>query len=428
MLRPSVKASNAHVSAAALACLAPLFPLVVAATDPSSSSSWTAHSLRHVLALLLPLDRLGDTKPATRDLVREALVSAAHAALTLGVDAGSKSKDGGPWAFIERGVQEHGFASKNAKAREQVRSLSLTRATTSARLTLDPSQALHFLAAVRCPPASTSAAPALPPLRPFTPLLLPLLADPDPAVRALALSTTLAVFSHPSVSPAAKADLKKELVRLDVPKKVQEQVLAGVLGGAGAGAGSGASAQERSPSRASDEAPARAVARAASTSSAASSSGPAAPARRLTRSQAASASQGSTGASSSSASTSAAAPPTPALLAPLPAAAFPSDPSAVHAPSSSTEPPPVYLASEADLRAEFGAMHAAFAGKETEHNWVARDGHVARMRGMLRGGVARGELRGAFAQGVREVQDGIMRTVRPSLLFPLRLSSSCRAS
>ncbi|GAA5833823.1 hypothetical protein JCM9279_001634 [Rhodotorula babjevae] len=384
VLRPLVKVTNAHVSAAALACLAPLFPLVVA-TDPSS-----AHSLRHILALLLPLDRLGDTKPTTRDLVREALVSAARAALTLGVDAGNKAKDGGPWTFVERGVQEHGFASKNPKAREQ---------------------ALHFLAAVRCPsaePASRSA-PALPPLRPFTPLLLPLLADPDPAVRALALSTTLAVFSHPAVSPAAKADLKKELARLDVAKKVQEQVLAGVLGGAaGAGAGAGSSAQERSPSRASDEARARAGA--TSTSSAASSAGPTAPARRLTRSQAASASASQGSATSNSSASTSAAPPPPSLLAPLPAAAFPSDPSAVHAPSSGAEPPPVYLASEADLRAEFGAMHDAFAGKETEHNWVARDGHVARMRGMLRGGVARGELREAFAQGVREVQGGIMRT------------------
>lgn len=119
VLRPCVKATNQHVATAALACLPPLFPLLVP-TDPSSSSS-TAHSLRHSLSLLLPLDRLGDAKPATRGLVRQALVSAASASLRLGVDAGSKTKDGGPWALIEKGVHEHGFASKNARAREQVR-------------------------------------------------------------------------------------------------------------------------------------------------------------------------------------------------------------------------------------------------------------------------------------------------------------------
>lgn len=287
---------------------------------------------------------------------------------------------------------------------------------------------------MRCPaPDSTT---PLPPLRPFTPLLLPLLSDPDASVRSLALQTTIAVFCHPSVTPAAKADLKKAMAKLDVAKKVQDQVLGAVLGGGGARAG----ALERSPSQASlssagggtdsssraGSAPARSI---GSSSVAAAE----APPRRLTRSQAAS--QGSASTASTSAGAAAGpgtAPHTPSLLASLPASAFPSDPSAVHAPSSTGDVPPVLIASEADLRAEFARMHAAFEGKETEHNWVERDRNVARVRGMLLGGVAEGELRGPFVQCVREVQDGIMRTVRLSLSFPLslslRLAVGCRAS
>ncbi|GAA6047364.1 hypothetical protein JCM3770_001267 [Rhodotorula araucariae] len=398
VLRTSLKASNAHVSAAALACLPPLFPLLVpAGANPSHPSSSTAHSLRSALALLLPLDRLGDAKPATRQLARQGVVSAAITCLRLGVDAGAKAKDGGPWALVERGIHEYGFASKNAKAREQERAGTLG--------------ALHFLAAIRCPPPDSIV--PLPPLRPFTPLLLPLLSDPDSSVRSLALHTTVAVFSHASVTPAAKADLKKAMAKLDVAKKVQEQILGAVLGGAVA------ASLERSPSEAS-------LASTGGASEGSSSRGvaprmnggasvPDGPVRRLTRSQAAS-SHGPP-----SASVSATAPHTPSLLASLPAAAFPADPSAVHV-SAAGDLAPVYVASEADLRSEFAQMHAAFDGKETEHNWMARDRHVATIRGMLLGGVADGELRAAFVQCVKEVQDGIMRTAA-SLRTTLAISA-----
>lgn len=41
----------------------------------------------------------------------------------------------------------------------------------------------------------------------------------------------------------------------------------------------------------------------------------------------------------------------------------------------------VYIASVKDLDMEFSKMHAAFEGKETEHNWQARERHVQRIRG-----------------------------------------------
>ncbi|GEM09879.1 armadillo-type fold domain containing protein [Rhodotorula toruloides] len=356
LVRQSLKSNNSHVSNAALACLPPLFALLVSADfDPTRSTASTVSSLTYILktifSLLLPLDKLGDAKASTRELARESVISAGEVSLRLGVAAGtgaSRDKEG-PWQFIERGMQEHGFQSKNGKAREQ---------------------ALHFLGAIRCPP-SGSIFP-LPPLRPFTPLLLPLLSDSDSTVRSLALHTCIAVFTHPSVSPAAKADLKQAMVKMDVSKRVQEQILAAVLGGS-------TPATERSPS------------------------------------------QGSLTSSAAVAQSSSSTRRHPSLLSSLPAAAFLADTAAVHTPSSD-DLAPVFVASERDMIAEFEAMKSGFEGKETEHNWMARDRSIARIRGMLLGGVAEGDLRGVFAQCVREAQEGIIR-VSSSLRTTLAISA-----
>ncbi|GAA5887225.1 hypothetical protein JCM5296_004568 [Sporobolomyces johnsonii] len=358
-LKLSLKSNNAHVSFAALSSLPPLFPLLVPAdhdAPPSSpSASSLAHTLRHSFAALLPsvADKLGDAKLPTRETAREALVSAARASLRLGINAGvgtGKDKEG-PWGYLER-------------------------------------SALHFLLAVRTP-SSPSSVP-LPPLRPFTPLLLPLLSDSDPSVRSLALAATITIFTAPSVAPAAKADLKKAMLKLDVPKKVQDQILSAVLGSGGGGG----VAIERSPSQGSTSSLGGRSdsSRGASASSRpASSPPPGGPATRTrTRAQHAQTQP-------------------PSLLSSLPAAAFPSDPSAVHAPSSS-DISPVYLASERDLREQVERMKPCFEGKETEHNWMERDRSVATLRGMLLGGVAKGELVEAYVRAVKELQDGIIKT------------------
>ena len=47
----------------------------------------------------------------------------------------------------------------------------------------------------------------------------------------------------------------------------------------------------------------------------------------------------------------------------------------------------VHIASGKDLESEFAKMIPHFEGKETEHNWGAREASIVRARGMLRGGV-----------------------------------------
>lgn len=135
-LKLNLRAPNAQVSFAALSCLpaflAQLVPAAAAASDGSpapSSPTQAAHNLKHALVALLPLDKLVDSKERVRDAAREATVSAARAALRLGVHAGSTISSGsangqaskdGPWPYLEDKVREMAFHSKSPKAREQV--------------------------------------------------------------------------------------------------------------------------------------------------------------------------------------------------------------------------------------------------------------------------------------------------------------------
>lgn len=198
-------------------------------------------------------------------------------------------------------------------------------------------------------------------------------------MRALALRATVDIFSAPSVTPAARADLKKEMIRLDVGRKVQDTILAAVLGGglerAPSGTSLGASATSTTQATPSSR-------EAASTTPRAKDDGTPSAVRPTTTS-------------------------TPSLPT-LPAAAFLADPSSV--PGPILEIQPVYVASEKDLANEFEQMKPAFEGRESEHNWMARDRSVATMRGMVQGGVQE-KFAEAFLAGVKGVQEGILKTV-----------------
>lgn len=354
-LKPCVKSSNSLVSNHALAVLEPYFAAL------GGGEHHALNTLKYALTQLVPWEKLADAKPATRTSAARVVIAAAHASL-LHSNAASHHKDSSaPWTLVEAGLKEHGFSSKNARAREQ---------------------AVHILATLRANSTSAESTDrALPPLRPFTPLLLPLLADADPHVRAAALDSTIRIFTDLAVSDAARADLKKEMQRIGVAPKLQDQILAQVLGG-------GSQFHDRSPSSGGG-------------SSSPSSVTTAAPAVHSSR-----APTGNVTTSSTAASTSTS---LPGGSAPTPSA------------STSTSAPdlaPVYIASERDLDAEFAAMRAGFEGRETEHNWTARDRSVARMRGMIVGGVTgRGDLCEAFVRNVRDVQEGIIKTVRLFLVL-----------
>ncbi|GAA5983211.1 hypothetical protein JCM10908_000198 [Rhodotorula pacifica] len=380
-LKPSLKSSNSLISSNALAALEPFFFSIGSSSSP--------YSLKYALSQLLPWDKLADAKPATRQLATRAIIAAGRASLAHSNSHAAPDSTGSPWSIVEVGLREHGFASKNARAREQ---------------------ALHILVALRCPspspddPAHDPVAHPLPPLRPFTPLLLPLLGDADPSVRSVALESTIRIFADSTrVSDAARADLKKEMQRLEVSHKVQEQVLGQVFGreaqtleqersASPTASGSSAGSRTRSVNGLGGSSSLLATT-SASGASKVGRSPPVSTTSRLSASDSA---------------------PVPAPVASTSSSAL--APTPPPSSSSSTDIPPVYIASPSDLEAEFSAMQAGFEGRETEHNWTARDRSIARMRGMLVAGITRDEhherkgLREAFVRCVKEVQEGIIKT------------------
>ncbi|GAA5825632.1 hypothetical protein JCM10212_003583, partial [Sporobolomyces blumeae] len=109
VLRPLLKSNNAHLAAAALHVL----PAFVDNADAND-----AH-FESVVSSLAPalVDKLGDAKLATRDTARDALVRLADKALAEGQSRGKEGAS--PWTLVEQEIIEHGFHSKNPKAREQ---------------------------------------------------------------------------------------------------------------------------------------------------------------------------------------------------------------------------------------------------------------------------------------------------------------------
>jgi len=185
------------------------------------------------------------------------------------------------------------------------------------------------------------------------------LEDSDGSVRDCARESVIQIFTGPTVTDAARADLKKEMVKKGVRKNIQEAILTRLLAGAVAGA----------------------------TSSLAAST-----------SEVVDGTQG--GGPSLKASVADSVPPNAGLATSRIGAAHPLTRSAT-APAgvlASDEQPPassstddsvkaVYVASARDVESEIAEMTPHFEGKETEHNWQQRDKAIAKLRGMLKGGV-----------------------------------------
>ncbi|KAF6762767.1 clasp N terminal-domain-containing protein [Ephemerocybe angulata] len=186
------------------------------------------------------------------------------------------------------------------------------------------------------------------PIRPFLSLLVDCLEDTDAHVRDCARTSVVDLFSGPHVTDAARADLKKEMTKKNVRKTIVDGVLSKLLSGQASNSTphtkeylppSMMLAGKRPRSRSTTQANVR------ETFSRPESRG------------------------------AAASPPPP--------------PPQPQTPSTSDSPDvqPAYIASTRDLESEFAAMAKPFEGKESEHNWAARDAAVQRVRGMIKGDV-----------------------------------------
>ncbi|CEH13585.1 protein stu1 [Ceraceosorus bombacis] len=187
-------------------------------------------------------------------------------------------------------------------------------------------------------------------LKPILPNLVDLLSDADGPTREAARQSVVALFAP--APAAAKTDLKKELERKQVRKQTADPLLASVFAGVVeppadlAGADGDAELQAGSAAR-------PGISRAAPT-------GP----QTMARGE-----------------------PTP---------------------SAQDDVPMVYVASRADIERTFAPMQAIFEGKETEHNWAARETSMIKIRGILRTGTAE-KLGQSLAKEIRGLGAGICK-------------------
>ncbi|KAG2013897.1 hypothetical protein CC2G_010761 [Coprinopsis cinerea AmutBmut pab1-1] len=353
-----LRISNQHLTSATLYALPPLLPLIITrnvainnsqSTPNASSSSGTSGlidvpTLRYVLMSFLPpggiIDRLGD-KERPQAKAREALVILGGYAFRAGGASNMTSKSGKgvetPLMIFERFLREAGLASKVWKVREQ------------SILTLVNIRRGH---------------PQFP-IRPYLTLLVDCLEDTDAHVRDCARTSVVELFSGPSVTDAARADLKKEMSKKNVRKAIVEDVLAKLLAAATASAPGSANGSEQGEggSKAKEYIPpslriAGAKARAPSQTNTLSRATSVMNLKEVPRP----ASRGA------------------AVVSPPP---LPTSNPVSDNPDVQT----VYIASARDLESEFATMAKPFEGKETEHNWSVRDSSIQRVRGMLKGDV-----------------------------------------
>ncbi|KAF8528882.1 clasp N terminal-domain-containing protein [Hysterangium stoloniferum] len=163
------------------------------------------------------------------------------------------------------------------------------------------------------------------PLRPFLPQLVNALEDGDGTVRDCAKQSVVEIFTAQGVTDAARTDLKKEMTKRNVRKTIVDSVLLKLLGGGGRPTSLMDSADGKDDyTQSSDKPPTSASNR------------------------------------------------------------------AIGVASGDADVTPVYVRSlipvvTRPLNNEFTSMLPCFEGKETEHNWLAREKSVIRIRGMLKG-------------------------------------------
>ncbi|KAG2152962.1 clasp N terminal-domain-containing protein [Suillus clintonianus] len=361
-LKACLRISNQHLTTATLSALPPLLPLIVSrntvvangsvhplsASSSTSSTAGASHDLmvlRQLMNAFLPapgiIERLGDTREKARDKARETLVILGGLAFR----AASKMKDGKggpetPFAIFERFFRDNGFGSKVARVREQ------------SLLALVHIRRTHHLF----------------PLRPYLSLLVDTLEDTDGNVRACATPSVIELFTGPGVTDAARSDLKKELTKKGVRKAMVDNIQSQLMHSSRS---TGASTPQSEGSAGSGEPLAKKEYVPPSMMLQQN--------RRPTVGAASGATPGMTRATSQG----------NAREIPRPAsrAAVASPPLSQPSSEAASTIEPAFVASSRDLENEFLTFAKSFEGKETEHNWAARERAIQRVRGMLSGNI-----------------------------------------
>ncbi|KIJ70299.1 hypothetical protein HYDPIDRAFT_78420 [Hydnomerulius pinastri MD-312] len=365
-LKACLRISNQHLTTATLSAIPPFLPLIISrpnatpnanarpfsASSSTSSSPGSSHDvsvLRQVINAFLPspgvFERLGDAREKARDKARETLVIIGGLAFR---SSPSASKIGGgkgpepPIAMFERFLRDNGFTSKVWRVREQ-----------SILILVNIRRAHHTF-----------------PVRPYLPLLVDALEDTDGNVRACATPSVIELFTGPGVTDAARADIKKEMTKKNVRKTIVDNITAKLMSSsrsAGASTPQSEGSENGEPGGKKDYIPPSLMLQNRRPTVGASSGGPPA-ATPMARAV----SHGNVREPSRPASRAA-------------MVASPPIPQSSGEAASTVET--AFIASSRDLENEFATMTKAFEGRETEHNWAARERGIQRVRGMLRGDI-----------------------------------------
>lgn len=346
-VKVALKHANQSLSTASLSFI-PTYASMIYSGDGSESHSILNHNVRMLInsVSLLVIEKLGDQKERIREAARTALIELGNAAYAISsghlTTSGKGKETETPLGIFERTLGEAGLAAKFARIREQ-------------------SVLLLPILRQNCEKY---------PVRPLLPITVELLLDADATVREGARSTLVTLFSR--ATPAAKADLKKELEKRAVRKQTADAILLEVLG-----APSAPSAFLLSPQASTSFAP-------------------------TTRSQ--------------SASAYAANAPTPTSHTKVASTSTAHPASSAATMSAATTATaddirPVYIASRSDLERTFATMMPFFESKESEHNWLNREQSMIKIRGLIVSGAHR-QLGEAFFVGhLKSVQEGILKCV-----------------
>jgi hypothetical protein len=119
-LKLALRSGNSRVSAAALSCGVALFESLGKRADGQEAR----RTLHTALSDLVPapgiIAYLGDNKETTRAVAGKAILEAGNAAASLDRSAHDEEP---LLSYLDKAVKEQGFGSKNARTREQVRTM-----------------------------------------------------------------------------------------------------------------------------------------------------------------------------------------------------------------------------------------------------------------------------------------------------------------
>ncbi|KAF8520121.1 clasp N terminal-domain-containing protein [Gautieria morchelliformis] len=369
-LNACLRTPNQHLSTATLAAILPLFPLLlrrplspITSSSSHSAASADAAILRQALNAFLPSGGIIERLGDNREKARE---KAKEALLAIGTVVFTAAP---PPANSFRGKEAKGaeapFQIYERCLREQGLASKSWRVREQSILTLVQLRRSHPLF----------------PLRPFLSPLVDALEDGDGTVRECARQAVVEIFTGHGVTDAARTDLKKEMTKKGVRKTIVDSVLIKLLSGEGRNTPLGDNADGKEDSR-------------PSTLTAHKPSAPFMP---------------TTGRSVSHSVVS--------DLDTPPNRAGEINP-------GDADVTPVYIASARDLENEFLSMLPHFEGKETEHNWLARERSVIRIRGMLKGD-AHSRYPETFIAGLK---NGVLEATLKALASLRTTVSACTCS